>query len=142
MPDATLRPVIIFHDITHARAIAALRAETGVEVDAASAPGAPLYLGPELLKAIADTAGLSNIVADCGDDSATVQLALRAGLKHLLLKGSHPAFRQLQSLAEAHGARLQSAQEFYTPGRAVLDLLRVPDPLSKCRNFVNGFRPE
>lgn len=136
---ATPRPVIIFHNINHARAIALASTETGIIIQAVTAPGAVRYLGGPVLKITMEEGGIPDALVDCGDASENVQLALRAGLKHLLFDESAQTSEALTSLAAAYGACLAPRNAFWSQHPHPLDLLRVRDPLTVCKGFLNQF---
>lgn len=134
------RPVIIFHNISHARALAQASAETGVPAQAITAPDAMRYLGGPVLKIMIEEGRIPDVIVDCGDTSESVQLALRAGLKRLLFDEKAGSWDALTSLAAAYGATLAARGEFWALHPDRLDLLRQTDPLALCKGFLNQFR--
>ncbi len=134
------RPVIVFHNLEHARAALAAAVEADVAVTLRSAPGAVAYAGAGYLKAIADTAAKelpdaqATWVIDCGADPGTALGALRIGWKRLRFSGPGSLREKLTDIAGQRGAALVDE----TPDEAVLDLLDDRDPAAACREFLAG----
>jgi hypothetical protein len=140
LAQAKARPVILFHNIGHAHAIATAAGDSGQPIEALTAPGAIRYLGAPLLKAIADEADLPLAIADCGNIAESAQAALRAGFRRLLYEKPHPAYEGLMGLAEAYNARLLPRAAFFAAHPQRLDLNREADPLQTCKEFLKNYR--
>ncbi len=134
------RPVIVFHNLDHARAALAAALEADVAITLRSAPGAVAYAGAGYLKAIAEGAAKdypdagATWVIDCGADAGTALGALRIGWKCLRFSGPDSRREKLADIAGQQGAALVDE----TPDEAVLDLLDDRDPAAACREFLAG----
>ena len=132
------QPVIVFHNLDHARAALAASVEADVSVTLRSAPGATAYAGAGYLKAIADAATKGNPdarvtwVIDCGADAGTALGALRIGWKKLRFSGPESRREKLADIAAQQDAQIL----FPTPGNGVLDLLDATHPANTCRAFL------
>jgi hypothetical protein len=138
-PQKNIRPVIFFHNISHARAIAAAMHDLDVPVDAVTAPGAVRSLGATILKSLADAAKLSEALIDCGSSSESVQLSLRAGWRRILFEAPHPAYEKLSELAKFQDGEILPRSVFLNHAPATLDLLRDQGPLQSCKEFLKNF---
>ena len=132
------RPVIVFHNLEHARAALAAALEADVAVTLRSAPGAAAYAGTGYLKAIADAAAKDypkarvTWVIDCGADAGTALGALRIGWKKLRFSGPDSLREKLTDIAAQRDATVAGEAGDET----VLDLLEHHDPAAACRDTL------
>lgn len=132
------QPVIVFHNLEHARAALAAALEADVAVVLRSAPGAAAYAGAGYLKAIADSAAKDHPkaratwVIDCGADAGTALGALRIGWKELRFSGPDSLHEKLTDMAAQQDATVTGE----AAGEAVLDLLEHHDPAAACRDVL------
>ncbi len=132
------QPVIVFHNLEHARAALAAALEVDVAVILRSAPGAAAYAGAGYLKAIADAAAKDHPdarvswVIDCGADAGTALGALRIGWKKLRFSGPESLREKLTDIAAQQNATVTGE----AVGETVLDLLDHHDPAATCRDVL------
>jgi hypothetical protein len=126
--DATKDPVIVVHDLGHARAALAAARDAGRAVVLASPPAAAATLGPMVFREIVAAAraaepGVESLaVLDCGDAAGLALAAVRAGLEAVSLEAPDEVRIRVAEIAERAGTRLLA------PPRAGLDLGGVTDP--------------
>ena len=129
-------PLIVFHDLAHARAALAAAAERGVPVTLRTAPGAAAYAGPLYLKEIADRAlgempGVeAQALIDCASDPALALAALRMGWRRVLYRGRGKVPAKLADIAGQLGAEIMRGAP------AGLDLLDSADAPAACRAYL------
>ncbi len=132
------RPVIVFHNLEHARAALAAALEADVAVVLRSAPGAAAYAGAGYLKAITDAAtkdhpkARATWVIDCGADAGTALGALRIGWKKLRFSGPASLRKKLTDIAAQQDATVTGE----AAGETVLDLMDRHDPAAACRDVL------
>ena len=132
------KPAFVFHDLAQAEAAvtaarAANRAIVLLTERAAGSYGGPaLYLEIFRQSGAAETAGLVELIIDCGDDAAVALEALAEGAPALVLRGSRVAFARVRAIAEAKSARLLRRRP------AAHDLLQRADPAVYCRTAIDG----
>ncbi len=131
-----VRPIVIVHDITHARAALAAAAALGVPIRLRSAPGAASYLGPSVFHALIDearkTAPEADAVAvmDCGGDVGRALSALRHGLDRVRVDLPRGTVLRLADIANCHGAAIDDDDD------EPLDLLNCSDPAATCQKWL------
>ncbi len=132
------QPVIVFHNLDHARAALAASVEADVAVTLRCAPGAAAYAGAGYLKAIADAAAKDHPdarvtwVIDCGADAGVALGALRIGWKCLRFSGPNALREKLADIAAQQDATVTGEVSDET----VLDLLDNHDPAATCRDVL------
>ena len=125
------RPVILFHNLGHARAAVTAAADLNIPITLQSAPGAAAYAGVGFLKAVVDEADVSDAVIDCGADAGSAMAALRAGWKRLVFSGEEAMAVKLTDMAGQMGATVSAG------GAGALDLRDAADPSKACRDFLS-----
>ncbi len=136
------RPVIVFHNLEHARAALAGAVEADVAITLCSAPGAAAYAGAGYLKAIADAAtkghpdARATWVIDCGADAGTALGALRIGWQRVRFSGPDSLREKLTDIAAQQDATVTGE----TTGETVLDLLDTTGPEATCLAFLDKAR--
>jgi len=137
-----MAPVIVIHNLAHARAALAAAAEAGVPVTLISAPAAAAYLGAAVFREIVATArrevpgAEATAVLDCGDARGLALNALRHGLKAVCLKAPADVLARVADIARQLDAVVLERVE----GPA-LDLLDAADPLAACRQWLANSGP-
>ncbi len=132
------QPVIVFHNLEHARTALAAAIEANVAVILRSAPAAAAYAGAGYLKAIADAAAKDHPdarvtwVIDCGADAGVALGALRIGWKCLRFSGPNALREKLADIAAQQDATVTGEVSDET----VLDLLDDRDPAATCRDVL------
>lgn len=125
------RPVILFHNLDHARAAVAAAADFNIPITLQSAPGTAAYAGVGFLKAVIDEVGADEAVIDCGMDAGIAMAALRAGWKRLVFSGDEAMSVKLTDMASQMGATVNAG------GASALDLLDAAGPSEACRAFLS-----
>ena len=136
-------PAVVIHSIADARRALA----PGLPVTLVSAPGAALYAGAGWWTAMMSAARAEHPaqpfedILDCGDAPGRAAEALRAGQRHLVLRGVSPAiYERVRLMAEALGAELRpdmpEALDLARPGAR----RRLPDWLAAQGDNECGFR--
>lgn len=132
-------PLIVIHNIAHARAALAAAADIGCPVTLVSAPGAAAYLGATVFRemvaaAVRETPGATvTAILDCGDDAGLALNALRHGLRVIRLHAGPAAMAAVADIAGQMGAVIDPA-----PEAPALDLLDRPDAPAACRAWLQG----
>jgi hypothetical protein len=132
----TSRPIIVIHNIAHARAAAAAAAAAGRPVLIRSADGAAGYAGAlwfqEVIKLAQAAHPDADIAAslDCGDAPGHALGALRQGIKLVRLRARPGIVAKVAAIARQLGAAIDEA-----PG-PVLDLLNEDDAEMACRAWL------
>jgi fructose/tagatose bisphosphate aldolase len=136
---AAVAPVVVVHDLSHARAALAAAAAAGAPVTLLSPAGAAAYWGALYFHALirlaaeAHPAVAFTAVLDCGERPGDVLAALRQGIADVVFHGDGEVREKLAAIAAARGARL------HAPMPADLDLGRARDPEAACRQaFAAG----
>jgi hypothetical protein len=130
-------PVIIVHNIAHARAAAEAAVAAKVSVRLRSAPGAARYAGAAWFAALIDIvreefpAAKIEASLDCATDAGMALAALRTGLALVRFTGPPRVKRKIAAIAQAHGAALDDAP-------AAIDLLDHAAPESALRTALTG----
>jgi hypothetical protein len=131
-------PLIVIHNLAHARAAVAAAAEAGVAVTLASAPGAAAYVGAAVFRdmvaeAARETPGVAvTALLDCGDDAGLALNALRHGIKAIRLRAGPEAMAAVTDIAGQMGALVADDGE-----APALDLLDRPDAPAACRAWLS-----
>lgn len=126
--EATTEPVVVVHDIGHARAALAAARNAGRPVVLASPPGAAATLGPMVFRELvaaardAEPGARSLAVLDCGDAAGLALAAVRAGVEAVSLEAPDEVRARVADIAEGAGTWLLALP------RADLDLEGVDDP--------------
>lgn len=137
-----MAPMIVIHNLAHARAALAAAADLGSPVTLVSAPGAAAYLGAAVFRemvaeAARETPGVAvTALLDCGDDAGLALNALRHGLKAIRLRAGPEAMAAVADIARQLGATVES-----DAGAPVLDLLDRRDAPAACRAWLLGGSP-
>ncbi len=134
------RREVVVHGMAHARAALAAATELGVPVRLLSAPGAAAFAGALWFQRLIAEARREfpdaefDAVLDCGDAAGLALGALRQGLTPIRFRGPKTVAGRVAAIAERHGAALDDGR-----GPA-LDLARVADPPSACRDWLDKGR--
>jgi hypothetical protein len=108
-------PVIIVHNIAHARAAAGAALAAGIRVRLRSAPGAARYAGAAwfaaLIAIVCEEFPAADIEAslDCATDAGLALAALRSGIPLVRFTGPAAVKRKIAAIARAYGAALDDA---------------------------------
>lgn len=108
-------PVIIVHNIAHARAAAEAAVAAGILVRLRSAPGAARYAGAAwfaaLIAIVREEFPTANIEAslDCATDAGLALAALRSGIRLVRFTGPPSVKRKIAAIARSCGAALDDA---------------------------------
>ncbi len=125
-------PVIVIHNLAHARAAAAAAVASGVPVRLRSAPGAARYAGAgwfaaviAIVRAEFPSARIEGSL-DCAGDAGYALAGLRAGIGLVRFTGPRAVARKLAAIAKQHGGALDDAP-------LTVDLLDETDPDARVR---------
>lgn len=125
-------PVVIIHNLAHARAVAEAALAAKVSVRLRSAPGAARYAGAAwfaaLIAIVREEFPTANIAAslDCATDAGLALAALRSGIPLVRFTGPAAVKRKIAAIARACGAALDDAPP-------TIDLLDHAAPESALR---------
>ena len=128
-------PVIIVHNIAHARAAAQAAVAAQASVRLRSAPGAARYAGAAwfaaLIAIVREEFPAAEIEAslDCATDAGMALAALRTGLPLVRFTGPPAVKRKIAAIARARGAALDEAP-------STIDLLDHAAPESALRTAL------
>jgi|TARA_B110000438_G_C15439359_1_gene489702 hypothetical protein len=110
-----------------------------------SAPGAAIYLGPQVFNEIIKQAKIgyesTEVLAifDCGEDSGIALSALRHGLKVIRIDLPSETFKKISDIATQMEARVETSRlNKIRETEPVLDLLNLEDAESKVRSWLKG----
>lgn len=126
------RPVIIVHNLAHARAAADVATALDIAVRLRSAPGAARYAGAgwfaALMSLVREEFPSAKLEAslDCATDAGLALAALRTGIPMVRFTGSAMVKRKIAAIARAYGAALENAA-------VTIDLLDCADPGAAVR---------
>ena len=128
-------PVIIVHNIAHARTAAEAAVAAGIRVRLRSAPGAARYAGAAwfaaLIAIVREEYPTAKIEAslDCATDAGLALAALRSGITFVRFTGPPVVKRKIAAIARAYGAVLDDAP-------STIDLLDHAAPESALRTAL------
>jgi len=128
-------PVIIVHNIAHARAAAEAAVAAKAAVRLRSAPGAARYAGAAWFAALIDIVReefpTANIAAslDCATDAGLALAALRSGIPLVRFTGPPTVKRKIAAIARSCGGALDDAP-------STIDLLDHAAPESALRTAL------
>jgi hypothetical protein len=140
----TERPIIV-HNLKDAKTAISVASRQDCMVTLRSAPGAAIYLGPQVFNAIIEQAkiGYENTevqaIFDCGEDSGIALSALRQGLKAIRIDVPSKTLKKISDIASQMEARVESARsDKIRDIEPVLDLLNLDDAENAIRSWLKG----
>jgi hypothetical protein len=135
-PTLVVPPAVIVHGMVDLNAALVAAAGLGRDLTVISPPGAAGSAGPLWFRSLVETcvAAHPNValtaVLDCADRPGHALGALRAGLTHLALSQSVPAWPRVKAIAQAQGAVL------YGSIGPTFDARFFRDPVRACREWL------